>query len=379
MKNHYLSRTGLKMLTLFIILSSIISSCVSAQNLHSRLDTLFDNANEQNLFNGVVLIAERGEIVFTKATGYANMEWEVPHILDSKFQIASLSKQFTCNMILQLVDEGTVNLDAEINKYLPDYPDKQGSKVTIRHLMTHTSGIPDYSSLENWYSELWIKELEPGELLKEFNTLDLEFEPGSKFHYSNSGYFVLGQIIEAVTGKPFNKVVVERIIEPLGLKNTGVIDVNTIVPQMSFPYEYWKGKYTRSDYYSVTHNTGTGFIYTTAPDLFRWHLSQIKSELISSGLTEEMMKKQIVIDQQMAYGFGLFIGDITCGEKQVAFIGHEGAYPGFNTRYFWFPESDRVIILMNNTGRTNLDLLTKCIYLTMDDSKYECRMTADSQ
>ena len=378
MKNYYLVRVCLKMLILFVIFFSIINKTVSSQDLQAKLDKLITTANEQSLFNGVVLVAEKGEVVFTKAIGHANMEWEVPHILDSKFQIASVSKQFTCNLILQLVDEGTIKLDAKINDYLPDYPNKQGSKVTIRHLMAHTSGIPDYSNFENWYSELWTKDFEPDELLQEFDTLDLEFDPVSKFHYSNSGYFVLGRIIETVTGKPFNKVVVERIIEPLGLKNTGVVDVNSIVPQMSFPYEYWNGKFTRSDYYSVTHNAGTGFIYTTALDLFRWHLSQVKSELISLSLAEEMMKKQIVIDSQMAYGFGLFIGDLTYEEKHVTFIGHEGAYPGFNTRYFWFPDSDRVIILLNNTGRTKLGLLTKCIYLTMDDSKYECEMIVDS-
>lgn len=379
MKNHQLVRVCLKSIILFVIFFSNINKTLSAQELQSKLDKIIDAANEQHVFNGVVLVAEKGEIVFTKAIGYANIEWEVPHTLDSKFQIASVSKQFTCNLILQLVDEGKIKLDAKINDYLPDYPSGQGSKVTISHLMAHTSGIPNYSNLKNWYSELWIKELKPGELLKSFNNLDLEFEPGSKFSYSNSGYFILGQIIEKVTGKSFEKVVAERIIEPLGLKNTGVTDINSIVPRMSYPYEYWKGRFTRSDYYSVTHNTGTGFIYTTALDLFKWHLSMINSELISLRLTKEMMKKQIVIDSQMAYGFGLFIGEVTYGEKPVAFIEHEGAYPGFITRYSWFPDSDRVIILMNNTGRTQLGLLKKCIYLTLDDSKHECEMIIDSK
>jgi len=372
-----LIRIWMKIIILIFIIFTFIGKTVLAQDLQSTLDKIITDAHEKNMFNGVVLVAEKGEVIFTKAIGYANMEWRVPHTLDSKFQIASVSKQFTCNLILQLVDEGKIKLDATINDYLPNYPDKQGSIVTIRHLMSHTSGIPNYSNFSNWYSELWTKDYEPDEFLNEFNTMDLEFEPGSKFQYSNSGYFVLGQIIEKITGKPFNKVVVERIIEPLGLINSGVVDVNSIVPQMSSPYEYWNEKFTRSDYYSVTHNAGTGFIYTTAQDLFKWHLSQIKSNLISLSLTEEMMKKQIIIDSYMAYGFGLFIGELTYGNKQVTLIGHEGAYPGFNVQSFWYPDSDRVIILMNNAGRTKLGLLSKCIYLTMDDSEYECDMTVE--
>jgi len=364
-----------KLILLIFIISSFIGKTVSAQDLQNRLDKLIDLANKQNIFNGVILVAEKGEVVFTKAVGFANMEWRIPHTLDSKFVIASVSKQFTCNLILQLVDEGKINLDAKINDYLPNYPEKQGSKVTIRNLMSHTSGIPDYSNLSNWYSELWTRDYEPDEFLNLFSTLDLEFEPGSKFKYSNSGYFVLGQIIEAVTGKSFDQVVVERIIHPLGLVNSGVVDVNSVVPNMSYPYEYWLGKFTRSDYYSATHNAGTGFIYTTAPDLFKWQMSVITSKLITKPLTEEMIKKQIVIDSHMSYGFGLFIGELNYGNKQVAFIGHEGAYPGFNVRSYWYPDSGRVIILMNNTGRTKLELLCKCIFMTLDDYDYKCEIT----
>ncbi len=344
------------------LLLTALPSITMAQNRETKIDEFIAAAHGNKLINGVVLVAEKGEVVYSKAIGLANMEWQIPHTLDSKFEIASVSKQFTCTLVLQLAEEGKIDIDGVINDYLPDYPDKQGSKITIRHLMTHSSGIPNFSNFENWYSDLWIKEYEPQEFIKIFNTLDLQFEPGSRFRYSNSGYYLLGLIVEKVAGKPFNQVVKERILVPLGMNNSGCIDINTIVPMMSSPYEYWQGRHTRSDYDSISHYKGTAFIYTTAMDMFIWHQAQIQNKLIAKETTDEMMSRQIGITSLVGYGFGLAVGQLDIDDKSVRYVGHEGAVPGFHTIYSWFPETDVFILLINNTGHTEHKYMRNELY-----------------
>lgn len=345
---------------LIVCLLSIAPSfsiCASSQERSARLDEFVAQANRYRLFNGVILIAEKGEVVYTKAVGLANMEWDVPHGLDSKFRLASISKQFTCMLILQLVEEGKVSLDGKITDYLPDYPIEQGSKVSIRNLMSHTSGIPNYTDFDDWYSELWIREYSTEEFLELFSHLDLEFVPGSRFEYSNSGYHVLAAIVEAVRGKPFNEVMNERIFQPLEMTDSGCIDINTVVPRMSFPYEYWDFRFTRSDYFNPTTAEGAGSVYSTAPDLWKWHRALIGSRLISPELTREMMTEQIHTRNSLGYGFGLVVGRERIDGVEHDFVGHSGAYPGYNSLFAWFPRSERLLVILNNTGHTRLDLL----------------------
>lgn len=325
-----------------------------SQDRNQKIDAFILKTHQDKLFNGVILVAEKGELIYTKAIGCANMEWNVPHKLNSKFKLASVSKQFTCMLILQLVKDGIINLDAKISEYLPDYPAGQGSKVSIRNLMSHTSGIPNYSNFDNWYSELWMQEYSAEEFLGLFKNLELEFEPGSRFGYSNSGYHVLAAIIERVCGKPFEQVMDERIFQPLNMTDSGCIDVNTVVPLMSSAYEYWESRFTRSDYFNPTTAKGAGSVYSTARDLWKWHKALSGSTLIPRRLTDEFMSKQIDITYDLGYGFGLEVGQVRIDGVAHDYIGHTGAYPGFHSLYAWFPQTDRFIVILNNTGRTKL-------------------------
>ncbi|MCK5146153.1 beta-lactamase family protein [bacterium] len=336
----------------------------------SKIDEFISKAYEYKILNGVIQIVEKDVVIYSKAIGLANMEWNVPHRMDSKFKLASVSKQFTCMLILQLVDEGKINLDGKITDYLPDYPAKQGSKISIRNLMNHTSGIPNFSTLENWYSELWVKEYSNREFLELFKNLDLEFEPGSRFNYSNSGYRILATIIEKVYANPFAKVMNEKIFEPLNMTNSGCIDINTIVPQMASPYEYWNFRFTRSDYSSPTTVLGAGSVYSTVNDLWKWHKALINSTLISKKMTNEMMSMQIKIRNEFGYGFGLFVGNVTINGRRHDYIGHTGAYPGFNSLYAWFPQSERFILVLNNTGHTRLNFIRNEIMKILEGGDY---------
>jgi CubicO group peptidase (beta-lactamase class C family) len=171
-----------------------------------------------------VLVADGGKVIYKKGFGMANMEWEIPNQTDTKFRIGSVTKQFTATLVLQLTEEGKIKLDGKITDYLPDYRKDTGDKVTIHHLLNHTSGIPSYTGLPGFFQNESRNPYGVKEFVKKFASGDLEFEPGSKFSYNNSGYFLLGAIIEQVTGKPYARVLQERIFDPLGMKDTGYDD-----------------------------------------------------------------------------------------------------------------------------------------------------------
>jgi CubicO group peptidase (beta-lactamase class C family) len=356
--------------TNILLTTAFFISINYSQDRISKLDEYINRLNEYKLFNGVVLVAEKGKIIFEKSVGNANMEWKVPHTIDSKFQIASISKQFTCMLVLQLVNERLIDLEGKINDYLPDYPAKQGSIITIRNLMCHSSGIPDHSKLKNWYTDLWLQEYTTAELLALFQNLDLEFAPGSRYSYCRSGYTVLAAIIEKVCGKPLDKVLRERIFLPLKMKDSGCIDINSVVYKMSSPYEYWNFNFTRSDYMNPTTTVGGGSIYSTAYDMLKWHKALTESKLIPSSLTKQMMTEQIKTPSGMGYGFGLILDKVEINGRIHDFIGHTGAYPGFNSMYMWEPATERVILMFNNTGYTKLISFRNEITKILEDESY---------
>jgi CubicO group peptidase (beta-lactamase class C family) len=158
------------------------------QTKAEKIEELMTKYSEYGQFNGSVLVAENGKVIFKKGFGLANMEWEVPNQSDTKHRLGSVTKQFTSMLILQLVEEGKLKLDVPITTYLPDYPKKTGNLITIHHLLTHTSGIPDFTSFPIYQKELSIKTYSPEALIKIFADSSLQFKPGEKFSYSNSGY-----------------------------------------------------------------------------------------------------------------------------------------------------------------------------------------------
>src|SRR5688572_12291329 len=210
-----------RIFALFIVAFLTATSALAQQSVQ-KIDGLLKQYNEYGQLNGSVLVAENGKIIYKKGYGMANMEWAIPNQPDTKFRIASITKQFTAALILQLVEEGKIKLDGKITDYLTDYRKDTGDKVTIHQLLNHTSGIPDYKNVtSNPYSAV--------DFVKKHVSGDLEFEPGSKYKYNNGGYSILGAIIEKVTGKSYETVLQERILKPLGMTNSGYAHHSTLL------------------------------------------------------------------------------------------------------------------------------------------------------
>ncbi|HWO00616.1 MAG TPA: serine hydrolase domain-containing protein, partial [Blastocatellia bacterium] len=243
---------------------------VRAQDKAAKIDELMKVYNSYRQFNGAVLVAENGKVIFKKGYGMANMEWNIPVETDTKFRLGSITKQFTSMLILQLVQEGKIKLEGKLTDYLPDYRKDTGDRITIHQLLNHTSGIPSYTGLPNFFQEISRNPYSVSDFVKKYTSGDLEFEPGTKWNYNNSGYFLLGAIVESVTGKPYEQALKERIFDPVGMKNTGYDHYATILAKRAAGYEKRPGGFINAPYLDMSLPYAAGSLYSTVEDLYLW-------------------------------------------------------------------------------------------------------------
>lgn len=218
----------------------------SDQAPEKEIQKLVSHYANEGLFNGSILVARKGKVIYKQGTGYANMEWKTLNTTDTKFRLGSISKQFTSMLVMQLVNEGRLMLDGKITDYLPHYRKETGDKITIHHLLTHSSGIPNYTEDRKfWHHEK--QSYTVSDFIRIYCSGDLEFDPGSRFAYSNSGYFILGAIIEVIAGKPYHVVLKERILDVAGMKNTGYDFSEAIIAKRASGYTVTLEGYKNAD------------------------------------------------------------------------------------------------------------------------------------
>ena len=204
-----------------LILLLVVSGMSFAQTKVEQIEELLNTYQEYGKFNGSVLVSDQGKVIYKKGFGMANMEWDIPNQPNTKHRLGSITKQFTAMLILQLVAEGKLDLNKPITTYLPDYPKTSGAIITSHHLLTHTSGIPNYTSFPKFMEDESRNPYTPEAFLKIFAEKPLDFKPGEKFSYSNSGYFLLGVLIEKLSGKSYEQMLQDKIFTPLNMKDTG--------------------------------------------------------------------------------------------------------------------------------------------------------------
>lgn len=224
-------------ISLLLLLSGIISLSrpTFAQNLPAPLDQLLQAQYKPNGSGATVLVAQKGQIIYHKAFGMANLELDVSMKTDHVFRIGSVTKQFTAAAILQLAEQGKLSLQDELIKFVPDYP-TQGKRITVEHLLNHTSGIKSYTGMAEWNAAVQRKDFTPSELVDYFKNQPMDFEPGAQWKYNNSGYILLGFIIEKVSGQPYSQYVTEHFFKPLGMHNSYYGDVAPIIPNRATGY-----------------------------------------------------------------------------------------------------------------------------------------------
>jgi CubicO group peptidase (beta-lactamase class C family) len=364
---------GARILSLLITILWLLAAHASvlAQDKAANIDELMKAYNGYKQFNGAVLVAENGKVIFKKGYGMANMEWDIPIETDTKFRLGSITKQFTSMLILQLVQEGKIKLDGKLTDYLPDYRKDTGDRITIHQLLNHTSGIPSYTGLPNFFQDISRNPYSVSDFVKKFASGDLEFEPGTKWNYNNSGYFLLGAIVERVTGKPYEQVLKERIFDPVGMKNTGYDHHDTILARRASGYERRPGGYINAPYLDMSLPYAAGSLYSTVEDLYLWDQALYTDKLLSAELKEQMYKPGL---SNYAYGWVVRKAPLGAAGEPVTIIQHDGGINGFNTTIIRMPESKNLIVMLNNTGGAKLGEMSQKIAAILFGKPYKAPM-----
>lgn len=309
-------------------------------------------------FSGTVLVSEHDQVIFKKGYGLAVREWNIPNTPDVKFRLGSITKQFTSMLIMQQVAKGTIKLDGHLSDYLPYYRKDTGSKVNISQLLSHTSGIPSYTDAPNFFADVSRNPYGVEEFVKKYCSGDLQFEPGSKFHYDNSGYFLLGAILEHITGKTYETLLKENIFAPLGMKDSGYDHFGEILPKRATGYEQDLGGVVNAPYLDMSLPYAAGSLYSTVEDLYQWDQALYTDKLISNELKEKLFTPNLE-----HYGYGWDIRTIPADEPgagQTA-ISHGGGINGFNTLETRLIGDHDLIVIFNNTPGANLGEMAKGI------------------
>ncbi|WP_409417253.1 serine hydrolase [Flavobacterium sp. PS2] len=356
----------------------LVNVCIGQTSKADKINELLSLYSKYNQFNGTALVTENGKVIYKKGFGLANMEWKIPNEPNTKFRLGSITKQFTALLILQLVEQGKLKLDVPISTYLPDYSKTNGDKITIHQLLTHTSGIPNYTSFPNFFSDISRNPYTPEAFVKTFADLPLQFKPGEKFSYSNSGYFLLGYIIEKVTGKTYEQCLQEKIFTPLNMNNSGYDHHDVILANRATGYERKeKGSsdYVNSSYIDMSLPYAAGSLYSTVEDLYLWDQALYTEKLLSAKYKELLFNKYINtrFSATSYYGYGWFIeeANIDKTDKKVQIIEHGGGINGFNTLISRIPSSNDLIVLLNNTGGTGLNQMSEAIRAILYDMPYD--------
>jgi CubicO group peptidase (beta-lactamase class C family) len=361
---------GPRILTLLITVAWLVAAqtLVLAQDKAAKIDELMKVYNSYQQFNGSVLVAENGKVIFKKGYGMANMEWNIPVETDTRFRLGSITKQFTSMLVLQLVQEGKIKLEGKLTDYLPDYRKDTGDRITIHQLLNHTSGIPSYTGLPNFFQEISRNPYSVSDFVKKYASGDLEFEPGTKFNYNNSGYFLLGAIVERVTAKPYEQVLKERIFDAVGMKSTGYDHHETILAKRASGYEKRPGGFVNAAYLDMSLPFAAGSLYSTVEDLYLWDQALYTDKLLSPQLKEVMFKPGLSF---YAYGWIVRKAPLGAQGEPVAIIEHGGGINGFNTLIMRLPDSKNLIVLLNNTGGTKLGEMAQKISAILFSKPYK--------
>jgi CubicO group peptidase (beta-lactamase class C family) len=359
--------------TLFLLGCIVLLIFTSQKNLYgqdkaSQIDHLMKAYQELEQFNGTVLVAEKGEVIFKKGYGLANMEWDIPNAPDTKMRLGSITKQFTSMLIMQLVEDGKIDLQAKMTKYLPDYRSETGKKVTIHHLLTHTSGIPSYTELTGFFSEISRDPYAVDVFIGKFCSGDLEFEPGTQFRYNNSGYYLLGAIIEKVSGLSYEDALHKHILEPLGMESTGYDHHGAILKNRATGYSKTPGGYINSPYLDMGLPYAAGSLYSTVEDLYLWDRALYTKQLLS-----EKYKQIMYTPFLDRYAYGWAVGKVVAGASKdsLNFVAHGGGINGFNTLISRLVDDQHLVVLLNNTGGANLNSMDRNIRNILYGFPYE--------
>lgn len=303
------------------------------------------NANEPG---GTAIVVKDGKTVYRGAVGMASMELGVPLRPDSILRIGSVTKQFTSAAVMMLVEQGKVSLQDEITKFFPDYPTR-GRHITVEHLLTHTSGIKSYTGLPAWRAA-WGRDFTTPELIDFFKNEPMDFEPGEKYLYNNSAYFLLGALIEKVSGTPYAEFVAKNIFAPLGMKRTRYGDTGPLLEGRAQGYAREAAVYANAPFLSMSQPGAAGGLVSTVDDLAAWDAAVSAGKLLGASSWQRIFTPyRLKSGKSTGYGFGWQIGTF----EGRAVYEHGGGIHGFSAYVIRLPEDHVYVAVLSNCGNAN--------------------------
>jgi CubicO group peptidase (beta-lactamase class C family) len=343
----------------FLLFSCNEATQTSAGEFETRVVEYLNTHIAQKTFNGSVLIAKNGQILYSNGFGMANIELGVPNTPKTKFRLGSITKQFTAMLIMQLQERGILSVKDPLSKYISDYPD--GEKITIHHLLTHTSGVPSFTDFPD-YTKIMVQPLVPEEIIALFKKKPLEFEPGTKYKYSNSGYVLLGYILEKITDKPYDLLLKENIFDPLGMGRSGYDWNRDILENRASGYSIDKGELVNDSYIDMHIPHAAGALYSTVEDLYIWDRALYTDKLLSRESLDKMFTPFL-----NNYAYGWSVSELS-GRKLIS---HSGGINGFVTYIARFPEEDACIIVLCNLTASRTGQIFRDLAAILFGEQYE--------
>ncbi|MBM3836919.1 MAG: DUF3471 domain-containing protein [Verrucomicrobia bacterium] len=297
-----------------------------------------------------MLVAKAGKILLKRGYGYASLEHRVPITPETKFRIGSISKQFTASAILKLQEQGKLSVSDKLSKFIPDYP--RGDEVTIHHLLTHTSGIHSYTSKPDFFETVTVP-VKPEDLIKSFKNDPYDFAPGEKWSYNNSGYFLLGAILEKVAGASYGDFLKQHFFEPLGMNNTGVHNATDILEHEATGYTYERGAFKKALDWNMSRAGGAGALYSTVEDLFKWNEALFNGKVLGEATLKAAFTPVKTAgdlksggETREGYGYGWAISQ----QRGLTEIAHGGGLQGFLSYLLRFPKENFTVVVLANAA-----------------------------
>ncbi|WP_299208887.1 serine hydrolase [uncultured Dokdonia sp.] len=334
---------------------------LSAQNITETFDQLLQKKYPDNGPGATVLVAKKGEILYRNAFGMANLENDVVMNPNHVFEIGSITKQFTAVSILMLEEEGKLSIQDKLSKYLPSYPN--GNQITIHQLLNHTSGIKSYTAMAG-LNAFGKNDKTPIEIIDYFKNEPVDFEPGEKWVYNNSGYIVLGYIIEKVSGMTYADFIQQRIFDSLGMKNSYYGDKALIIKNRASGYQPTEQGFRNATQISMTIPYAAGSLMSCVDDLFLWHKAIRDNTLISASSKAKAHTNTTLNNGELTnYGYGWQINELNNKRS----IEHGGGIFGFVTQGVYIPDEDiYAIVLTNANGNSPQDITLRLASMVMD-------------
>jgi CubicO group peptidase (beta-lactamase class C family) len=341
------------------IRSLLVASCLASStmlravaasgppDLASQIDALFEGSVHSNTPGAAVLIVRDGKKLFEKGYGLAQVEARAPITSDTRFRIGSITKQFTAAAILKLQERGKLNVNDPISKYFPDWP--KGREVTLRHLLTHSSGIHNFTAKPGFQTNVTVA-IPLETLISSFKNDPYDFNPGEQFRYCNSGYVLLGAVIQKVSGQTYDSYLRETFFKPLGMKDTGVYRSGAPLTNEALGYSYEDGSVRRSVDWNMSNVACAGNLYSTARDLSRWNEALFAGTVLSAASLQAAFTVGVLVGddpshpEDTGYGYGWTIDRLNGAQE----ISHGGELAGFGSYLLRLPEFKLTVVVLLN-------------------------------